>query len=194
MKKAINLAKAGAAVLVVFLLTGIISVSCQKETTDPGVVKNRLKTECIENEFTLWAGQNIEAGYLLVWNDEVNLYIEYYITDPAQALEELHLWAGKDIDDCPQTTPGSPKVGQFPYYASATSSMPEGSELLTDPEYYAISIPLAQLAAECGETVYIAAHGAAAVETLWSAGERFVPEPGPWSTYSIYTVCCGEAK
>lgn len=194
MKELFKLTVKTATVIAAILLTGLIILSCKKEVSDPSTPRPSLKDECAESIYPLWAGQNINAGNLVVWNDLTTLYIEYQVTDPNQALNELHLWAGTDITLCPQTNNGNPKVGQFPYYANATSSKPLGNPYLTDPYYYAISIPLADLGADCEDIIYIAAHGAATTETMWGEGTRFVPAPGDWATYSTYTICCGSEK
>jgi hypothetical protein len=170
-------------------LTGLLLVSCKKDVTQTLSNSNVLKVTCPTTEAILWAGQNIDAGTLYVWDDGDNLYIDYVITDPAQAMTEIHLWAGKDIFECPHTTPGNPKVGQFPYFANATSSVPTGN-LLTDPMHYSLTVPFTDVqgSPECSDVIYIAAHAKAAVETLWGAG---VPFPGnSWATYTPYTITC----
>ena len=188
-----SLFKNTAMILAAILLSGAITVSCKKEVQQPKTAGHTLKDACIETVYTLWAGQNIDAGTLTVWNDQTTLYITYAITnpDPSLALEEVHLWAGTDIALCPQNKNGNPKIGQFPYFADAGSSKPEGNPFLTDPFEYSITVPLADLGVDCGSVIYIAAHGKASVETMWSEGTRFVPAPGDWATYSAYTVCCG---
>jgi hypothetical protein len=190
MKELFKLTLKTATVIGAILLTGLIILSCKKEATDPASARPSLKDDCAESYFTLWAGQNINAGNLIVWNDLTTLYIEYQITDPSQALNELHLWAGTDLTLCPQNINGNPKVGQFPYYADPVTSKPEGYPLLTDPLSYLVTIPLIDLGADCADIIYIAAHGAATTETMWGEGTRFVPAPGDWATYSTYTICC----
>jgi hypothetical protein len=180
-----------AVILAAIAVTVLVIVSCKKDVSDPAASRHQLKDECAPSSYIFWAGQNINAGNLVVWNDLTTLYIEYQITDPAQALDELHLWAGKDITQCPQTKHVSPIPGQFPYYANATSSTPAGNPYLTDPMFYHLEIPLTDISATCNDIIYIAAHGKAAVETMWSEGTRFVPPPGNWATYSAYTICCG---
>ncbi|MCK7539465.1 MAG: hypothetical protein MZV63_55445 [Marinilabiliales bacterium] len=194
MKELFKLTVKTAMVIAAILLTGMIILSCKKDVTDSSLSRPSLKDACAESYYTLWAGQNINAGNLIVWNDLTTLYIEYQITDPNQALNEIHLWAGTDITLCPQNKNGNPKIGQFPYYADPSTSKPEGNPYLTDPFNYAISIPLADLGADCEDIIYIAAHGAATTETMWGEGTRFVPAPGDWATYSTYTICCGSVK
>ncbi len=193
MKTFSNLVKNTVMILAAVLLSGMMTTSCKKAIQDPQNPGHKLKETCVESVYTLWAGQNIDAGVLSVLNDATNVYITYHITnaDPSLALNEIHLWAGLDPDQCPQNTPGFPKIGQFPYYANASSSTPQGNPLLTDPLEYTVTIPLATLGAACGNVIYIAAHGKASVETMWSEGEMFVPGSGSWATYSAYTVCCG---
>lgn len=198
MKKSYDLMHHWATLIATVIIAGLIFGSCTKEVNEPEGTSHTLKDGCGETSYILWAGQNINAGNLVVWNDLDNLYIEYQITDPSQALQELHLWAGTDIEDCPQTKKDNPVPGQFPYYASATASKPYGYPYLVNPMYYLLVIPLTDigvdLSTDCGSPLYIAAHGKAAVETMWSAGTRFVPPPGTWATYSTYTICCNDAK
>jgi hypothetical protein len=184
-----------AAVVIAAILLSMIVGSCKKDISDPSLPKHTLKSDCGQSSYTLWAGQNINAGNLLVWNDETNLYIEYQITstDPNLALNELHLWAGKDINECPDNNNGNPKVGQFPYYANPTSSTPAGYPYLTNSLDYTLTIPLNDIQASCEDIVYVAAHGKSTTETMWGAGTRFVPSGGNWATYSTYTICCGGA-
>ena len=196
MKKLFNFIKNIVIVIAAILLTGIIIVSCKKDVSNSSPVRSSLKSSCAESIYTLWAGQNINAGNLIVWNDMTTLYIEYQITntDPDLALNELHLWAGTDISLCPQNKNGNPKVGQFPYYADSNTSKPDGYPFLTNPLDYSLTIPLSDLGASCYDIIYIAAHGKATSETMWSEGTRFVPAPGDWATYSTYTICCDDQK
>jgi hypothetical protein len=182
-------------VIAAILLVGLVIISCKKDVSTSPSSTPHLKYDCAPSTYILWAGQNINAGNLVVWNDYTTLYIEYQITnpDPSLGLNELHLWAGKDITQCPHNKNGNPKIGQFPYYANATTSKPLGNPYLTDPLYYQITIPLETLSATCNDVIYIAAHGKAAVETMWGEGTRFVPAPGDWATYSTYTICCFES-
>ena len=175
-------------------------VSCNKDVSNSSPAKSSekpsLKSSCAESAYTLWAGQNMNAGNLIVWNDLTTLYIEYQITDTVSelALKEIHLWAGKDLDLCPHNNKGNPKVGQFPYYANSTTSKPVGYPYLTNPLDYRLTIPLSDLGAGCYDIIYIAAHGKATSETMWSEGTRFVPAPGDWATFSTYTICCDDQK
>jgi hypothetical protein len=198
MKKMYDLLQKSATVIMAVALTGLILGSCTKDVSTPGGASNVLKLDCGESTYVLWAGQSINAGNLNVWNDFDNLYIEYEIIDPSQALQELHLWAGTSLEGCPQTKKDNPVPGQFPYYASPTASSPYGYPYLVNPMYYLLVIPLADLgvdlSTDCGGPLYIAAHGKATVETMWSEGTRFVPPPGTWATYSTYTICCNDAK
>ena len=197
MKKNLYALRMAAILLMAVVATGMALMSCDKETPVQGPERPSLKaTECLESVYTLYAGQTINAGTLTIWNDAETLYITYQITnpDPALAMNEIHLWAGTDLALCPETKTGNPKIGQFPYYASATTSIPAGNPLLTDPLHYSLQIPLADLGVTCDQTLYVAAHAAALTETMWGEGIEFNPG-GNWATYSTYTVCCvGEEK
>ena len=59
-------------------------------------------------EVTLWAGQNIEVGYLTVAVVGDNLEVTYTITDPEWELLETHLYVGT-------IAPTKSAPGRFPY-------------------------------------------------------------------------------
>lgn len=73
---------------------------------------------------TLWAGQNIEVGYVHVeWDDEY-FYVDIVIDGEGWTLTESHVAMSVDedpddeicdLDGIPQTKKGSPIPGHFPY-------------------------------------------------------------------------------
>ncbi len=198
MKRFYNFIRKAAMVVVAVSLTGMVIVSCKKDSVSPSHAISTLKTDpCPGDTVTLWAGQNIYAGYLHIWNDETNLYVEYNITssDPNLAMQELHLWAGTNIIDCPENNNSLPKIGKFTYFADATESKPTGTEpFLTDPLNYTFTVPFVDIeydiANSCSVPIIIAAHAKAVVETLWGQGTRFVPPPGDWAMHFDYYPCC----
>lgn len=62
----------------------------------------------------LLAGQDIDVGDVLVWNDGDYLYVKYDITDPDWCLAETHLQVATSLDGIPQKN-GNPIPGQFEY-------------------------------------------------------------------------------
>jgi hypothetical protein len=137
----------------------------------------------------LIAGQNTDAGDVLVWNDADYLYVKYETHEP-WCLVETHLAVGDELGDIPQTTKGSPIPGRFAYktYHGLEPCVTE----------YVYQIPLPDVGGICNADLIIAAHAAVvqkndcgkvvAKETGWGAGCEF---PGRnWSMYFAYTVQC----
>jgi hypothetical protein len=193
MKKFLHLNRVAVLVVATVLLAGLFLVSCSKENSNSPASKSSssssLKDMCAESEFILWAGQNINAGNLIVWNDETNLYVTYSIGDPNQALDEVHLWVGADLTLLPKNKKGNPEPGLFPYKAENLGGVLE----------YLFTIPLTNipvdLTTDCFSPLYIAAHGKAiSSETMWSEGQPIDPDNGNWATYSTYTICCNSAQ
>jgi len=135
-------------IMALFFLVGVLSVSAFAHTeADPFVTD-------------LIAGQHIDAGDVLVWNDDDNLYVKYLITDPDWCLTEYHLHVANDPNDIPQTKKNNPIPGKFDYKKEFESCVSE-----TD----IIEIPLEWESSD----VYVAAHAAlSAVETMTIASEE----------------------
>ena len=121
-------------------------------------------TECV----TLWAGQDIDAGCVYVWNDADYLYVRYE-TSGEWVMTETHLHVAMSLEAIPQTQPnkkgnggGNPIPGQFDY------SDPHG--LVTE---YTYEIDRDELALG---TLYIAAH--AVVQTTDTTSECLVSGAG----------------
>lgn len=65
--------------------------------------------------YTLYGGQTIDVGEVMVWHDTETLFIRY-TTDGDWWLSETHVFVGDDIDYVPTTgKQNNPKIGQFPY-------------------------------------------------------------------------------
>jgi hypothetical protein len=60
----------------------------------------------------LMAGQHIDVGDVLVWNDGTLLYIKYVITDPEWCITETHLQVATNASLIPQKN-GNPIPGKF---------------------------------------------------------------------------------
>jgi len=139
---------------------------------------------CGTQTYTLWAGQTINAGTLVVSNDETNLYVTYNTTG---TFNTLHLWVGTDLSLVPSNPQGIPVPGQFPY----TYNVNGGTS-------YTFTIPLASIPSfsKCGDLIYIVAHAEVIIngknETAFGGDIPVnINEPGRWYYYVKYTtVCC----
>lgn len=143
-----------------------------------------------ERVFTLYAGQDIDAGSVTVQVQGDNLLVTYRTTG-LWTLTGAHLWIGTDPEGYPQTKTGNPIPGKFPY----TSGTLQGVTA------YAFQVPLARLGFSCpaDDAIYfLMAHaalvrtsydGSVQTETGWSDGERVV-EKGNWATRSNFTLSC----
>jgi hypothetical protein len=61
---------------------------------------------------TLYAGQNIDVGNVIVNDDGTNIYVDYY-TENGWVISETHLYVGPE-DEIPSTKSGNIKIGHFP--------------------------------------------------------------------------------
>jgi hypothetical protein len=139
---------------------------------------------------TLIAGRHINAGTVTTEVVGSDLVVTYNTTN-AWGLLEIHLWAGLDTADMPQTRRGTPKIGRFPYKA----------EHLCGATSYSVTIPLADLGIACpvdpDREIYIAAHAVVSrcgrCETAWADGDRFTRRRmwGMRYTASFECVCDG---
>ncbi|MGI0118251.1 hypothetical protein [Zooshikella sp. RANM57] len=140
--------------------------------------------------FTLYAGQNIDAGTVSVTVNDDNLVVTYNTTGGWE-LVEGHLWVGRSLADMPQTRKGNPIPGNFPY----------NSGDITGQTTYTFTIPLSTLEYVCPEDDQVfkmAAHaalrkddgsGGYETQTGWSDGNPIVDQ-GNWATYSEFTLTC----
>lgn len=139
----------------------------------------------------LWtgAGQNdtskgTNVGTVSVADDGEYLYVTYQITSANCFLTEVHLYVGSG----PPTTA---VPGKFPYKDELTD---------TTTVYEFPPIPLADLEADCDDTLFIAAHAVVCCdntflecETAWGFGDdNFIDQEvsKKWGWYFQYTVCC----
>jgi hypothetical protein len=131
-------------------------------------------------EVCLTAGQNYDAGEVIITNDEDYLYVEIVLNE-GWTLVESHVAVADSLDGIPQTKSGNPKVGNFPYDINSF-------------------IPLGDW--ECDTELYVAVHavvigpneyGEDEEQTAWGCGYDF---PGHnWATYSMHTIqCCDDGN
>lgn len=170
----------------------LLFASCQQESLveEKVLTTGSLKStsvSCPADTFKIYAGQTIDVGNLIVYNDSQNLYVKYDITNANYQINQLHLWVGTDPTLVPKNNSGIPIPGQFPYKVEnlAVTS-------------YTFTIPLADVIVDmstyCDKLLYIYAHAAlkglngAGDETAWSDGTPF--STTRWGWYSTYKVCC----
>ncbi|MHA2103877.1 MAG: vWA domain-containing protein [Candidatus Hodarchaeales archaeon] len=126
----------------------------------------------------------IDAGDVIIWNDQDNLYVTYNTTD-GWYMTETHLQVADSLDGIPQTKKGNPIPGKFEY------------KDYFDPgiQTYTYSIPWTW---DPGTNLYIAAHAVVEKiigydnygdpifqkETGWGNGEDF--DGKNWATYIVY--------
>ena len=92
----------------------------------------------------------MDVGDILIWNDGMNLYVKYVITNPAWCLMQTHLDVQLSLSAIPQTSKGIPIPGNF-YYSDVLDCASE--KLYTVP-----------LIGGLGTKLYIAPH--ALLQTL----------------------------
>ncbi len=128
---------------------------------------------------TLWAGQAINAGDVLVSDDGFFLYVTYATTGGWE-LQLTHLAVADDLSGIPQTKKGNPIPGHFPYAAEHDPTV----------TMYTYVIPLSDLGDLTDDILVIAAHAEVVngdwEETAW-AGELEFPGKN-WATYIEYTL------
>ncbi len=175
--------------LIVIVSTTILS--CQRENLIDNKLPVQEKSLYLNQQqslsVNLIAGQNIDAGDIVLSFDATNLYITY-MTTGGWMLDEIHLWIGSDVSNIPMNPGKNPILGHFPYK----------SENIGDDEYM-ITIPLSNFGGYpsiCEQTLYVAAHAAIYKstndgefeETAWGEGQRFAK--GNWAMYFGFTFDC----
>ncbi len=144
---------------------------------------------CAQNcdKFTtdLLAGQTIDAGWVNVSNTQSHLRIAVQ-AEHGWLLEEVHIYAG--LDPVPVNGGGNPSPGQFPYKTDYAPGVAKHVEM----------IPLADLLAQCGDTLFIAVHASVVQldaqgnviqeETAWAFGTPF--SGSRWGWWFNRDLCC----
>lgn len=145
--------------LTMLLLFTLIS-SCENKTypTENNQISAReslyrIGTEtdpCVTFTRTLWAGQNIEVGEIIIEEDGLgNITVTYSLTKPGWCITETHLHVATLAKDIPQTKQGNLIPGQFKYKMKHDCV----TEYISDP----IPIPGTDECAD-GADFYVAAH------------------------------------
>lgn len=181
-------------VLVLFIVGAI--VSCNESPVDNSIKSLSIDKSFSVNtfkdvagndvcgmvEYTLWAGQNIDAGTLTVSNYNETLYVTY--TASQGTFGTLHLWVGSKLEELPVNPQGIPVPGQFPYQFDATGKTS-----------YTFEISFDELKVGCNNNVYIVAHaemylneGDEDSETAF--GGNLSGNAPRWYFYADYTIVC----
>lgn len=131
--------------------------------------------------YKLYAGQNIDAGYITINNDNDYLYVTYNTTG-GWALKCTQLYVGS-LEDIPANKKGNPQIGHFPYKNCPSSYQTE----------HTYKIPLD----EVDECFIVAAHAEVVLldeegeemqeETAWGDGKAF-NDKGSWAMYMNYCL------
>jgi len=138
-------------------------------------------------DVTLWAGQNIEVGYLTVEVDVVedNLVVTYYITNPEWELGDTHLYVGT-------IAPTKSAPGRFPY--GPEDVVEEGKYIIDLEDYIGILYIAAQaeigMIDEYGEPVLDDPDpeiGEQIEETVWADGTQ-IRSGKNWAMYFEFEV------
>ena len=135
---------------------------------------------CKEASFDLIAGQTINAGNVIISNDNNNLYVTYK-SGNGWKIKEIHLFAGT-FEDIPVNNQNVPVPGQFPIKESFNPPV----EMVT------YEIPLADLP----ECPYVLAHAVVVKdrqeETAWGKGELSFEEAFEISRWGWMMNFCPE--
>ena len=160
------------------------SVKRQAEATSAVTVIERLGTTYVTQP--IYAGQNIEAGYLEISNNGTHFEVEYFATGDWK-FTELHLYIG-DLSFAPQAGNGNPIPGRFNNKVTYSNANAVTS--------YSFVVPLSSINGLQDQCIIVAAHSVmkrfntngsvAQTETGWGGN---VPFAGAnWATYSNYCL------
>lgn len=169
--------------MLVILFATLINACNTSDAEDPTLNgQDNLKLKTVDEtvkycgepmDFTLWAGQTINAGTLTVYNDATNLYLTFNSTEGYQDVpENIKVWAGTDLLNLPVNSQGTPVNGDFPYKLTVAP----GEHIAT------MTIPLSGIVdydeSVCGkQIIHVVAH----VDILAKDGEGPV---GPETAYA----------
>ena len=161
------------------------SAAAQDASSDYTIVDARHWVTVFEQNYPIYAGQNIEVGTLQIINDQDYLYLNVYLNE-GWAATQSHIHIAGSLAGIPQNRKGIPIPGQFAYSESYAPAQ----------ELVSYQFLLDDLGFEIGETMYIAAHfdvklysptgGVIQSETAWG-GDQAGPGPRWWffANYSL---------
>ncbi len=187
--------------LTITLVSAIIFTSCTNEGEFTTEGSDILQAVVVKPEFangqTLYAGQTIPVGKVVVNIVDNNLTVTYNILADGWELTEAQMWVGTSKEGYPQARNGNPKIGNFPYNAGN----------ITGLKTYTFTKPISEFGItdvnNCADfSLFFVTHAsvrkldAAGVvlqtETAWGAGYNLV-EKGSWATgFQIDFKCVTE--
>lgn len=166
-------------------------VGQQVSITDPdsrfnAPVENH--TVCGRTYFmTLFAGQTITVGQVLISNNDENLFVKYK-TYYGWVLSETQLYVGAP-SGLPVNGPGNPQVGLFPYKTTHNPTVTTYEYVIPLSTLGSLSAPqsIIMVASHAVVLKLNASNVVVQEETAWSGCNRFVPR-GNWGTYSNFWI------
>jgi len=107
--------------IILALILGLVLTGCellsnisQVPATEQSGIAYLTKHDADDPYVTdLLAGQTLDVGDILVWNNGDTLYVQYVITDPDWCLTETHLQVATALTGIPQNKNGNPIPGHF---------------------------------------------------------------------------------
>jgi len=132
-------------------------IACEQTEviTNNSIEAINLEDRAEATTYTLFAGQDIDAGTVTIETTDENLVVTYQ-TNEGWSLGTTHLYAGT-LEGLPTTGAGNPKHGQFPYAQEAEDGQ------LTNMVVYTIPLSEVELTDGDGDSgaascIYLAAH------------------------------------
>ncbi|GEM_PF-1914313 len=160
------------AFLMFFVLTAfqVEARPLQTASSEPTIYEG-VEGEVIDNYqsyvYTLWAGQNHEAGSLIIYNDEYTLFLDFATEG---LMKEIHVYLYNDIESLPSMRPApglAPYSLEDIYDHTASLSIPMDEALEDGDTFYLIvHVAFTALDGETDETILWFAE-----ETAYAAGE-----------------------
>jgi len=138
---------------------------------------------CYQEEVCLWAGQHIDAGHVLIGNDDENLYITVYSKEGfAEGTEQIKINIVADL------LTSRPPAGQFPYKYTTS---PGETEVTFQISFAELSEHL-QTSVTCADQFYVLVHADVIAdgksETAWGGCDDGAGNA--WWFYIDYTAQC----
>ena len=175
---------------ILFLAVTAIMFGCSNDQVNQEPDQTKTKEETNQSRIgasylvqPIFAGQNINAGYVEISNDGTNFEVEYFATGDWK-FSELHLYVG-DLIEAPTTGSGNPIPGRFDNKVTFTTPVTS----------YSFVIPISNIRVTNG-CVIVAAHskmkrynssgGVVQQETGWAGLQPF--SGANWATYSNYCL------
>lgn len=185
---------------ILFLLVSFLLLSCTEEEKSQ---KNTIVVQQTGDNFTsrlgstfltqpIFAGQNIEAGYLEISNNGTNFEVEYFAA-VGWKFSELHLYVGELIN-APTTGSGNPIPGRFDNKITFTTPVTSYSFVIPNNQIN-IANGCVIVAAHSKMKKYNTSGSVIQQESGWGGTNQF--SGANWATYSNYCLSTntdGEVK